>query len=311
MQQIKTTRISGDFASATGNIEYGFTNDYMFRVVLQKNKKVLKSLICALLHLKSEEVISVEITNPIVLGETIADKDFMLDIHVSLNNNTNINLEMQVQNLGNWTERSLSYLCRSFDNLNSGDDYKDATPAIHIGFLDFTLFPEVPEFYATYRMMNVKNHHLYSSKFTLSVVDLTKIDLATAEDKTWGIDHWARLFKATTWEEIKMIAKNSETLQEASETLYSMHCEETIRGMARARQDYNRLHNYLDHKIATLEADNEKLTSDNEKLTSDVEKLSSDNEKLSSDVEKLSSALAEKDAEIAALRAQAEQKPKR
>ena len=152
--------------------------------------------------------------------------------------------------------------------------------------------------------MNVKNHHLYSSKFTLGVVDLTKIDLATDEDRTWGIDHWARLFKATTWEEIKMIAKNSETLQEASETLYSMHCEETIRGMARARQDYNRLHNYLDHKIATLEADNEKLTSDNEKLSSDNEKLSSDNEKLSS-------ALAEKDAEIAALRAQAEQKPKR
>lgn len=283
MKQNENTMLRGGFASATGKIEYGFTNDYMFRAVLQRNKKVLKGLICALLHLKPDEVTSVEVTNPIILGETIADKDFLLDIHVSLNNNTSINLEMQVQNLGNWTERSLSYLCRSFDNLNSGDDYAEATPAIHIGFLDFTLFPEVPEFYATYRMINVKNHHLYSSKFTLSVVDLTKIDLATAEDIAWGIDHWARLFKATTWEELKMIAKNNETLQEASETLYSMHCEETIRGMARARQDYNRLHNYLDHKIATLEADNEKLSSDNEKL---------------------SSALADKDAEIASLKAQ-------
>ena len=158
-------------------------------------------------------------------------------------------------------------------------DFAEATPAIHIGFLNFTLFPEVPEFYSTHRMMNVKNHHLYSSKFTLGVVDLTKIDLATEEDITWGIDHWARLFKAATWEELKMIAKNNETLQEASETLYSMHCEETIRGMARARQDYHRLHNYLDHKIATLEADNEQLTSD---------------------VAKLSSALSDRDAEIAA-----------
>lgn len=297
MQQNKTTMLSGDFASATGNIEYGFTNDYMFRAVLQRNKKVLKSLICSLLHLKSEEVISVEITNPIVLGETITDKDFVLDIHVSLNNNTSLNLEMQVQNLGNWTERSLSYLCRSFDNLNSGNDYSTVCPAVHIGFLDFTLFPEVPEFYATYRIMNVKNHHIYSSKFTLSVVDLTKIDLATDEDKAWGIDHWAHLFKATTWEELKMIAKNSETLQEASETLYNMHCEETIRGMARARQDYNRLHNYLDHKIATLEADNKKLTSDVEKLSSDIEKLSS--------------TLAEKDAEIAKLRALTDNQSKR
>ena len=287
MQKNKTTLPSGDFASATGNIEYGFTNDYMFRAVLQKNKKVLKELICALLHLKHDEVSSVEITNPIILGETITDKDFMLDIHVSLNNNTNINLEMQVQNLGNWTERSLSYLCRNFDTLNSGDDYKEATPAIHIGFLDFTLFPEVPEFYATYRMMNVKNHHLYSSKFTLSVIDLTKTNLATDEDRAWGIDHWARLFKATTWEEIKMIAKNNETLQEASETLYSMHCEETIRGMARARQDYNRLHNYLDHKIATLEADNEKLSSDNEKLSSALIEKDAEIEKLQALVEQL------------------------
>ena len=287
MQKNKTTLPSGDFASATGNIEYGFTNDYMFRAVLQKNKKVLKELICALLHLKHDEVSSVEITNPIILGETITDKDFMLDIHVSLNNNTNINLEMQVQNLGNWTERSLSYLCRNFDTLNSGDDYKEATPAIHIGFLDFTLFPEVPEFYATYRMMNVKNHHLYSSKFTLSVIDLTKTNLATDEDRAWGIDHWARLFKATTWEEIKMIAKNNETLQEASETLYSMHCEETIRGMARARQDYNRLHNYLDHKIATLEADNEKLSSDNEKLSSALIEKDAEIEKLQALIDQL------------------------
>jgi len=39
------------FEEATGVIDYGFTNDYMFRAILQKNKKVLKALICALLHL--------------------------------------------------------------------------------------------------------------------------------------------------------------------------------------------------------------------------------------------------------------------
>ena len=238
MQQIKTTRLSGDFASATGNIEYGFTNDYMFRAVLQKNKKVLKELICAPLHLKHDEVSSVEITNPIILGETITDKDFMLDIHVSLNNNTNINLEMQVQNLGNWTERSLYYLCRNFDTLNSGDDYKEATSAIHIGFLDFTLFPEVPEFYATYRMMNVKNHHLYSSKFTLGVVDLTKIDLATDEDRIWGIDHWARLFKATTWEELKMLASKNQDFEDTIVTMQELSADEKIKLQCMARERY-------------------------------------------------------------------------
>ena len=268
MKQNEPTMIAGALASATGKIEYGFTNDYMFRAILQQNKKVLKALIGALLHLKPENILSVEITNPIELGKKIDAKEFILDIKISLNNRSTINLEMQVRNQYNWEERSLSYLCRSFDQLNSGDEYKKALPAIHIGFLDFTPFPKVPEFYATYKLLNVKNHHLYSSKFSLGVVDLTKIDLATEEDRKWQIDHWARLFKAKTWEDLKMIAKENEAMQEASETLYNMHCEQTIRDMARAREDQLRWENGMKRHIADLEADIEKLSSDNEDLSS-------------------------------------------
>lgn len=181
--------------SATGVIDYRFTNDYMFRAILQENTEVLTSLICSLLHLKRSEITSVTVTNPIKLGEHVDDKDFILDIAVLLNHNVSINLEMQIANYMNWEERSLCYLCRSFDRLNTGQNYSEVKPALQIGFLDFTLFPDFPEFYATYKLLNVKNYHLYSDKFTLSVIDLTQIDMATEEDKNWGIDYWARLFK--------------------------------------------------------------------------------------------------------------------
>lgn len=128
------------------------TNDYMFRAVLQKNQKVLAGLVGALLHLNPEEL-DVEITNPIILGNSIGDKDFILDIQVIVNGHTKLNLEMQVINYGNWKERSLSYLCRSFDNLAKGNDYINISPAIHIGFIDFTLFEDAPEFYATYMLL--------------------------------------------------------------------------------------------------------------------------------------------------------------
>lgn len=99
-----------------------------------------------------------------------------------------------------------------YDHLSPGDDYTQIKPVRQIGFLDFTLFPEVPEFYATYKMLNEKTHALYSSKFVLSVLNLSRIDLATVEDKQYHIDYWASLFKATTWEEIKML---NETKQRA------------------------------------------------------------------------------------------------
>ena len=47
-----------------------------------------------------------------------------------------------------------------------------------LGLLNFTLFPEHPEFYATYQLLNVKDYSLYSDKLRLSVLDLTRIDLS-------------------------------------------------------------------------------------------------------------------------------------
>ena len=61
---------------------YGMQNDYMFRAVLQKSRPALKSLLCALLHLDEAEIVSVEIMNPIELGETIDGKTCMLDVKV-------------------------------------------------------------------------------------------------------------------------------------------------------------------------------------------------------------------------------------
>ena len=162
------------------------------------------------------------------------------DIKVNLNGHAVINLEMQVVNEGNWPERSLCYLCRAFDNLNRGQSYEDIRPAIQIGLLNFTLFPDSPEFFANYYMANTKNHKIYSDKLRLSVLDLTQADLATAEDHIYRLDRWAAFFKARTWEELKMLAKNDSTLQEAAVAVWHLTLDEKIRQICEAREDYYR-----------------------------------------------------------------------
>ena len=233
------------FQNACGPVPYNMTNDYMFRAVLQSNNTVLRGLICSLLHLSEKEVTSVEITNPVILGEAVKDKEFRLDINVVLNNHILINLEMQIANKLNWRERSLMYLCRSFDQLNHGQDYMDTEPVVHIGFLDYTLFEDLPEFYASYKLINVKNNQKYSDSLTLNVVDLSRIDLATDEDKKYHIHEWAMLFKAATWEEIKMLASKDEYLKEASETIFRMSADDLVRKRCRDREEYYQdLRNY-------------------------------------------------------------------
>ena len=132
-------------------------------------------------------------------------------------------------------------------------------PVHHIGFLDFTLFPEYPEFFSTYQTLNIKNHHLYSSKFSLSVINLTKTELATDEDRSFGVDYWARLFKANTWEEIKMLAENNEYLESAANSLYEAYADRMVRERCRACREAERYER-------TLERDNKLLREANASL---------------------------------------------
>ncbi len=261
--------------NAHGAIPYGMTNDYMFRAVLQTNNTALRGLICSLLHLHEEDIISVEITNPIILGKSIKSKEFRLDINVALNNCSHINLEMQVTGRLIWSNRSISYLCRSFDMLNHGQDYAEVKPVIHIGFLDYTLFNDCPEFYATYKLLNVKNHHVYSDNLTLSVVDLSHIELATDEDKEYHIDYWAKLFKATTWEEIKMLAAKDPYINEASKTIFQLSAKDQIRKRCRDREEY-----YLDLRAYEREvAENKKIIEESKKTIEENNKTIEESKK--------------------------------
>ena len=260
LQDPDTLRVS---FPASGPLPIPMTNDYLFRALLQRNNNVLKGLICSLLHLSPEQMCTAEITNPIELGTSVTDKTFILDIKVLLNDHTVLNLELQVINQHNWVERSLSYLCRNFDNLQSGDTYQNIRPVLQIGILNFTLFPEQPEFYATYQLLNVKNHSLYSDKLRISVLNLTQIELATKEDKSCQIDAWANLFKATTWEELTMLAQNNEYIKEAADTIFRLCQDERVRMECQAREDHYRtqlgIQQMMDRQAAEIQSRNAEI----------------------------------------------------
>ena len=68
MQQ--ETTITNDFSSkgylnATGPVEVGMTNDYMFRVVFQRNKYALKGLLSSVLRIPPSMIKELKITNEI------------------------------------------------------------------------------------------------------------------------------------------------------------------------------------------------------------------------------------------------------
>lgn len=223
---------------ATGKIPYGFTNDYMFRAVFQKNQKALKGLLSAVLGMSQEEIVSCEITNPIILGEAIDDKTCVLDIRLVLNYEKKINLEMQIGNILNWPKRSLYYTCDMYVDLHKGEDYEQAQPCIHIGFVNTSPFKDYHEFYSKYQLVNVENGHVYTGDFVLIVIQLDQVNKVVVDNQNRDIYRWTKLFMAREWEEVFQMAEESEAMQEAVVTLCNMTEDEKIKQQCWARQRY-------------------------------------------------------------------------
>ena len=87
-------------------------------------------------------------------------------------------------------------------------------------------------------------------KFVLNVLDLKRIDLATEEDRRYELDCWARMFKAGTWEELRMIAEKNKYMSEAAMAMYELNADEIIRQQCMAREEYNRYEKMMARKLA-------------------------------------------------------------
>lgn len=238
--KIKDTTSIPQFETATGRIRYKLTNDFMFHVVFEENRDALRMLLSSLLHMTPDEIITVKICNALDYGTFVTDKKIILDLKLILNNNKLVNIEMQLLNEKNWPERSLIYLCRSYDNVNKGHDYSSVLSAHQVSILDFDLDDSEPVFYSTHHLINDKTGKAFTGNFALSVLNLRRVELATDEDISWRIDRWAKLFKADTWEELRMIAAEDLEMTNISKTLYDKNQDEAARLWAQAREDFLR-----------------------------------------------------------------------
>jgi predicted transposase/invertase (TIGR01784 family) len=183
--------------------------------------------------------------NAIKLSDDPAGKEMILDICVEMNDDTIIDLEMQVINNHDWPERTISYLCRCFDDLKKGQGYSMVKGVHHIGFLDYPLFEDSPEFFSVYRLINERTGKLYTGKFSITVVSLKQINLATEEDRAKKRNLWARFFKAGSWEELKMLAQQDTDIRKAVTAVHKLSQDEEFRMKYRAREDFIR--QQIDH----------------------------------------------------------------
>ena len=115
-------------------------SDIVFKRVFsnEENNQLLKSLLQAILKIQINTVI---VTNPELPINLSNGKLGTMDIKAKVNQNTIVNIEMQVINEHNIDDRSLSYMVKnSANSLKVSQDYTSLAKTISINILDFNFF---------------------------------------------------------------------------------------------------------------------------------------------------------------------------
>ncbi len=294
------------YETATGVIEYTLTSDLMFHYVMQKSKAALTNLVCALKGINPKDVKEIIVKNPIDLNSNA--KETIMDLKLILNSNKIINIELMLYMDIHWVKRSILYLCRAYDSIGEGDDYSLLKPTIHICITDQNLISGSKEFYSHNLLMNVKTHKPYSTDFGINVLQLNHIDNATQDDIDNNLVYWAKLFRATTWEEFIALADGNEIIEEVGDLIFTLNTDDQSKELLEGRRRYReqlatsyaageinatkKLNSVIEEKDAII-ADKDATIADNKATIADKNATIADKD----------ATIADKDATIAELQA--------
>lgn len=155
--------------------------------------------------------------------------------------------EIQVAPYPWWPERSVFYLAKMYtEQMEVREDYKIIKKCIHVGILDFKLFPEDKEWYSCFHLWEDGRRRQYTDKLEVHIFELPKLNNVGSSESE--LLDWMRFMNAEKKEEFEMLAAKNKYLGKAYGKLKKLSADKEWRLEYEARQkaiwDYNSMMKY-------------------------------------------------------------------
>jgi predicted transposase/invertase (TIGR01784 family) len=202
-------------------------NDVAFRKIFgDENKKgILISFLNNILEFSgtNKEIIEITIQNPYQVPKLKDLKETILDIKAVDKRNIHYIIEMQMFHTTAFEKKVLYYVSKAYyQQLNRAEDYPKLNQVIFLGFLNFRLFNENPDYTTRHLILDEKTNENHFQDFELNFVELPKFTKTLGELKDIK-DKWIYFVKNAG--DMTMIPKELEEpkeLREAFETANQM-----------------------------------------------------------------------------------------
>ena len=187
--------------------------DFAFKELMM-NEKVRIGFLSAVLNINVTDIRSAQMKNTNLTKAHQDEKQGILDVRLVMNDDTEINIEMQVMSMSTWTDRSVFYVSKMVaEQVGIDKKYTNVRKCIGISIVDFNCIKQTNNYHTIYHIREDSDPTIiFSDKMEWHMVELPKLPKIT--DGT-SIYNWTKFFKTEKREEFEMLAQGNEYLQEA------------------------------------------------------------------------------------------------
>jgi predicted transposase/invertase (TIGR01784 family) len=165
--------------------------------------------------------------------ESLGDKFCRLDINMTVNGQR-VDLEIQVDDEGDYPERAMFYWAREFSTaLSAGKGYSTLPRTIIISIINFNQFA-CEEFHSAFGPLEFTRHELLSDKMVFHFFELPKLPGEVSEKNMLLL--WLSLFKAETEADLEKIrALEVPVMNQTIEAYYTITASSEFKERERLR----------------------------------------------------------------------------
>ena len=218
------------------------TNDYYFKKIFatRGNEDILKDFLIGVLEIPIEQIeVQAEVTLEKELRE---NKIGRIDILAILNNNTIVNIEVQVENQYNFIDRSLYYWSGNYyNNLKLGEDYTETKKTIGINILNYNIFREGP-YHEIGRLKREYKNKLITDKMELHYIQIPKF-IKEKRGTNTKLDQWMQFICQKNKKEVEEAMIKNKEIKKANKEFEYLTGEAYERRLAylvdKTQRDFN------------------------------------------------------------------------
>ena len=197
--------------------------DFVFKKIFgsEENKSVLISFLNATLKPK-KEIVSVDLKNTDIEKEYLKDKFSRLDVKATTSNKETINIEIQLSDQYNMTQRTLYYWSKMYEEqMEQSKKKKKLSRTVCINILNYN-YLDNDRFHNVYRLKEIETNEELTDICEIHFIEIPKLRQLKLKDEKDMLEVWVEFLRDPESEVIRSIETTNQDLKKAKDKLYKL-----------------------------------------------------------------------------------------